>query len=271
MLGKPDGSTVAIVRASARLDGFTTVACRVRRDDPFAIVTVRGTLAFSSAPLLRTNLLKCVAECPAAVLVDLARLVVSQPASLAVFGAVLRQAATWSGVPLLLCRVPPRISRLLASRRGGADLPLFATLAAARRAAADPAAQSRRVQADLAPTRDAPARGRLMVTDACRRWRLEHLAPTAELIVSELCANVVVHAGTRMRIVLTRGAAYLHLVVRDDDPRLPARIPGRLAEPWRVGGRGLALVEALASGWGAVSTARGKAVWATLSIGPGRS
>ncbi len=245
---------------------MAALTCRVRRDDPFTIVTFRGTLAFSSAPILRTSLLRCVAECPAAVLVDLAALVVSQPAALAVFAAVRRQAAMWPGVPMLLCRVPPRISRVLVSHREVADVPLFATVAAARRAAAHPAALGRRIQVDLAPTRDAPAQGRLLVLDACRRWRLDHLVTAAELIISELCANAVIHAGTRMRIVLTYGARYLHLVVRDDDPHLPVPAPGRLAEPWRVSGRGLALVDTLASGWGAVSTGHSKAVWATLSV-----
>jgi hypothetical protein len=171
------------VGALARLDGFTTLTCWVRRDDPFTIVTAQGALAFSTAPPLRTILLRCVAECPAAVLVDLARLVVRQPAALAVFGATRRQAATSWCVPLLLCRVPPRVSPVLASRRGSGDLPVFATVAAARRAATDPAVLSRRVQADLAPTPDAPARGRQVVADACRRWRLEHLVAAAELIV----------------------------------------------------------------------------------------
>jgi hypothetical protein len=78
--------------------------------------------------------------------------------------------------------------------------------------------------------------------------------------------NAVVHARTPLRIVLNRSDRYLHMAVRDRNPHLPVPVVGGLDDPVRDGGRGLALVETFASGWGAMPTGDGKAVWATLSI-----
>jgi hypothetical protein len=66
-----------------------------------------------------------------------------------------------------------------------------------------------------------------------------------------------------MELVVTRGRRYLHVAVRDFDPR-PAtpRGPDAEAEP---GGRGLLLVQAVSSSWGCTSLPDGKVTWASIS------
>jgi hypothetical protein len=96
-----------------------------------------------------------------------------------------------------------------------------------------------------------------------RRWGLTDLLPAGQLIISELCANVVVHAGTPLTVVLIRSQTALHIVVRDRVGTPPTLGPPA-TDPTRVSGRGLHLVQQLSAGWGCCPTAEGKAVWAML-------
>jgi anti-sigma regulatory factor (Ser/Thr protein kinase) len=85
--------------------------------------------------------------------------------------------------------------------------------------------------------------------------------PSAQLIVSELVANAVLHAGTTVELsVALRGQA-IQVSVRDGSPDSvqPGR-PGQSAE----GGRGLLVVASLATDWGCLRTRDGKVVWASI-------
>lgn len=80
----------------------------------------------------------------------------------------------------------------------------------------------------------------------------------AQLAVSELVANAVVHARTdsTMRISLDGS---LRLEVVDGAPR--ADLQPREIDPRRVGGLGLQLIAQLSSDWGVERMPAGKAVW----------
>ena len=69
-----------------------------------------------------------------------------------------------------------------------------------------------------------------------------------ELLVSELVTNAVVHASAAPRIEAQLGPDTVRVAVYDDDPTLPAR---RLPDVERPGGRGLHLLDRLATRWGA--------------------
>lgn len=84
------------------------------------------------------------------------------------------------------------------------------------------------------------------------------LVASVELLVSELVTNAVLHAASAPRIEVQLGRASVRVAVRDDDPSLPAR---RTPDLDRPGGRGLQLVEELASRWGAEASHGGKVVW----------
>jgi anti-sigma regulatory factor (Ser/Thr protein kinase) len=85
----------------------------------------------------------------------------------------------------------------------------------------------------------------------------------AELLVSELAANVVLHAHTDMRVsVLGRGGR-VRVEVRDGDPHLPQR---RSPDPMALDGRGVMLVDTLAVAWGINGNERGKTVWFELGV-----
>ena len=100
--------------------------------------------------------------------------------------------------------------------------------------------------------------------EALVTWRLEDLADTAVLLVSELVTNAVLHAKADrapIALILESHGGWLRIEVHDADPRwLQPRCPGVLDES----GFGLLLVDALASKWGVDETATGKTVWAEL-------
>src|ERR1043165_3147156 len=77
--------------------GVSAVWCDIDHVEGRVLVRVIGELSLSPAPLIRTRLLKCLRERPAAVVADLAALTVSEPQALSVFSAVARQAALWPG------------------------------------------------------------------------------------------------------------------------------------------------------------------------------
>jgi anti-sigma regulatory factor (Ser/Thr protein kinase) len=90
------------------------------------------------------------------------------------------------------------------------------------------------------------------------------LAATAELCLSELVTNAVVHADTTSELDATLDAGVLTVSVRD---RGQAGATARLIpdkDPLRVHGRGLQLVEALADRWGSERDAVGTTVWFAL-------
>lgn len=82
---------------------------------------------------------------------------------------------------------------------------------------------------------------------------------TARLLVSELATNVVLHAHTTMRLTVLPVDDRVRVEVRDDDPGRPQT--QRRPSPTAVGGRGMVLVDALATTWGVNGNERGKTVW----------
>jgi anti-sigma regulatory factor (Ser/Thr protein kinase) len=76
--------------------------------------------------------------------------------------------------------------------------------------------------------------------------------------VSEAVTNAVLHAGSRVRLVVREIGATLRIEVSDTSPMLPvARDPG----PETPTGRGLLLIDRLASRWGVDADADGKTLW----------
>jgi len=105
-------------------------------------------------------------------------------------------------------------------------------------------------------------RARLLVRRRLRRWGLDELVPTAELLASELVTNAVryAHGAIALRLVREGG---LVLEVLDDSAALP-RLRHAGDEDER--GRGLQVVSQLAKHWGARRTHSGKVVWCELPL-----
>ncbi len=93
------------------------------------------------------------------------------------------------------------------------------------------------------------------------------MADTADLLTSEIVTNVIRHvnagSGPRVRAAVADG--YLEIGVVDGGPeRLPHLTT--TADPGATGGRGLAIVDALASEWGTMVLPATKEVWFRLEV-----
>ena len=106
-----------------------------------------------------------------------------------------------------------------------------------------------------------------MATDACLRWGLPHLMGPASTVMGEFVTNAMVHAATALTARLSLTDRYLHVAVRDGSVAVPRLDGGAAAAP--TTGRGLRIVDAVASSWGSLPADGGKVVWAALALGPG--
>jgi anti-sigma regulatory factor (Ser/Thr protein kinase) len=110
--------------------------------------------------------------------------------------------------------------------------------------------------------RDAPHRARHFVADTLRRWGYAGtLVDDAQLLVTELATNAVVHARSTFSVVARAKESGICVSVRDASPVEPTL---RDHSPTAPSGRGLHLVAALSANWGVEVTADGKTVWAEL-------
>ncbi len=86
---------------------------------------------------------------------------------------------------------------------------------------------------------------------------------TVALLVTELVANAVLHARTDLCFSIDITPPLIRISVTDQSNRVPAL---RHYDASDVTGRGLALVDALATNWGVDATEDGKSVWCEVQI-----
>lgn len=104
---------------------------------------------------------------------------------------------------------------------------------------------------------------RSFVTQVLAQSPARECAETARLLVSELVTNALLHARSDVEVIVRVDATRVRVEVHDHEERLPFLI----AEPGdTIAGRGLHIVEELASGWGAERRRGGKAVWFELLV-----
>ncbi len=101
-------------------------------------------------------------------------------------------------------------------------------------------------------------------------WASDEFRDLAELVLSELVTNAVLHAPGPMRVSLSRRADCVALEVVDTDVH-HVPVVRRYSNEASTG-RGLQVVEQLADRWGVRGLAAGKGVWAVLggADDPGR-
>ncbi|WP_405551253.1 ATP-binding protein [Streptomyces sp. NBC_01171] len=109
--------------------------------------------------------------------------------------------------------------------------------------------------------------------DHLARWQAAEFADTAAVVVSELLSNALRHGRPPVRVVCalrrrSPGGAALRIEVADAGESFDTtRVRARWRHPsftLEESGRGLFLVDALASRWGDEPTRDGHTVWAVL-------
>jgi anti-anti-sigma regulatory factor len=236
------------------------VRCDVDQVGARAVAHLVGELTMSTAPRVRTALTKCLVKRPAALIVDLARLTVTEPAALSVLLAVTRQAAVWPGTPVLICAPDPATTSALTGGSYG-RLKVFSSVIDAL--AAPPERTLTSISERLLPVSGAARQARDVATEACLRWDVPHLTGPAGLVANELVTNAVEHARTMADLRITLGRRYLIIAVRDGSSTVP-KVLAASVDP--AAPRGLLLVSAMARSWGSLPVEGGKVVWASLPV-----
>jgi anti-sigma regulatory factor (Ser/Thr protein kinase) len=115
----------------------------------------------------------------------------------------------------------------------------------------------------LSPHPTGALAARQFVEGTLRRWGRADLSETAALLSSELVTNVIIHARSDMIVGVDLDDHRLRVTVfdgSDNRPRHRERLP-----PLEEQGRGLQVVDALATSWGVNEGFRGKSVWFELA------
>lgn len=102
------------------------------------------------------------------------------------------------------------------------------------------------------------AAARRFVEETLQRWDFADVLDTVNLLVSELVTNVVVHARSEAEVAVLLTPDSLRVEVSDESDAPPAP---RDAGDEATSGRGMALVEMLATAWGVTQREVGKTIW----------
>ncbi|MFE2506908.1 SpoIIE family protein phosphatase [Streptomyces naganishii] len=136
------------------------------------------------------------------------------------------------------------------------------------------AGASRRIEQLELPRHDLAgvAAARRFVHDCLRRWDATEISDALELITSEAVTNALIHADSAVDVRVREYDDRVRLEVRDSDahPPLPSAISvcDEAAQSTAEHGRGLMIVDSLATAWGSSPHGRGKTVWMELRLGP---
>ena len=236
--------------------------------DGCIVVGLTGPINLFTAPGVRRELLKDLADRPYGIVCDLTEVESLDPVCATVFSSVANHPASdWPATAFLLFGARPAVAGVLERLAVPHFLPLYGTIEQALDHVADrpPFLQD---ELSLAPTATAPAAARLYVRDVLQYWRLAlpdgEMIDRAELLADELVTNAVLHARTPLRLRLKLTGNFLHIGVHDKSPRL-LRLVSR--DPEGENGRGLRLVEQLATAWGVQHRPDdSKVVWCTLRL-----
>lgn len=119
---------------------------------------------------------------------------------------------------------------------------------------------------DLDAGLDLPGRARAFVRTQLHDWDLSNdCIDTVLLLTSEVVTNALCHAAPPLHLALTHGSFGVDVDISDSN-----LAPPKVGRPDfdEEGGRGLWLVQALATMWGHTLTDERKSVWFTLASAP---
>ncbi len=114
------------------------------------------------------------------------------------------------------------------------------------------------VDLELPPVATSAGEARRILRDALSGAESDDSVDAAQVAVSEIVTNALVHAGTPMRLRVLLQASGLRVELSDGSPHLPHR---RDYSSIAATGRGLHMVAQMVDRWGAYLDGRGKVVW----------
>ena len=236
----------------------TPLTCHVSRTSPWSTVRVEGQLDVHSAATLRTTVLKCLADEPEAIILDLTNLTCPDDAPLTTLTALARAAAAWPGIPLVAHSAADELVERLRTMAVTWSVTVVPDAAAAA-AHLDKAQGPASVRVELTSSGDL-SHVRATARQVCERAGRPAVADTVEVVVTELATNALCHGAGSRTVIISASPYHLHVAVRDGSAEVPHI--RELGDDEH--GRGLRIVEALSTAWGSTPTRDGKVVWATV-------
>jgi anti-sigma regulatory factor (Ser/Thr protein kinase)/GAF domain-containing protein len=104
--------------------------------------------------------------------------------------------------------------------------------------------------------------------DLLYEWDLEAPLDELKLLVSEVVTNALIHADSEVYVQLREYPDHIRIEVRDTDPHPPMPtwilVADEAENQEAESGRGLLIVDAVASAWGSAPAGRGKTTWFEL-------
>jgi hypothetical protein len=231
---------------------------RVATDQAFPLVRLTGVLDRDTAPEVRSALVDVLAGQPEAIVADVTGLDLPDPAAAVTLRDLRGETADWPGSRLALVDTDDP------DRWRDTGWPVRPGTAQAFDSLGKPG-PDHRLALSLEPFIGAARRSREAIADACDRWDRSDLAGSACIVATEMVNNVVAHARTPMVVLLAARTGGLAVAVRDESEHVPT-FTGAPA-PTSYGGRGMLLIDSVATRWGNLPLSHGKVVWAVLGSG----
>ena len=112
---------------------------------------------------------------------------------------------------------------------------------------------------ELDPDPAAVRQARAFIARHCRaRGACDDLCDTAVLLASEIVTNAFLHGRSRTRLAVATSTTHVRVEVSDDNSRHPIT---PAPDTDALDGRGITIVQMLASAWGVRDEPLGKTVW----------
>jgi serine phosphatase RsbU (regulator of sigma subunit)/anti-sigma regulatory factor (Ser/Thr protein kinase) len=135
-------------------------------------------------------------------------------------------------------------------------------------ASVTPTRNTRTASVGLPADATASGRARRFLRETLTDWSVDSdIRDTAELCVSELVTNAVIHSGTPPEVTARLDEEFLTVLVQDRGASGSVERAENF-DPMSVSGRGLTLIDALSTAWSAEHSADGTTVWFELELAP---
>jgi anti-anti-sigma regulatory factor len=175
-----------------------------------------GSLTMHNRHRLRSAVLKCLADCPTAVVIDLSDCELADRLAAAAFVAVRREAAAGPAINVLLCGATGAMAERIEALDPGQS-PEQTRPEAIRAIDRGPTVATwRRERFPAAP--ESTSLAGCLVADACIDWNLPALIHPARGVMFDLVHDAYVCSPTELRVIVSKRPAGLVLSVRSHTP-----------------------------------------------------
>lgn len=226
-----------------------------------SVLTVRGVLSYTTYVPLRDAIVKAALDEPAAVVVDITRLVFGDETALAVFVSARWQIAEWPNVPIGLVCAHARGQAAL--RRNGVTryLPVCPTVQAATTEVSQRALRTyrQRARAFLTAEEGSSRRCRQLITEWLTTWARTDFIHAVSTVATELVEDALMDTDSNFSLRVETDGSTMTVAVQHTSSGARARRVTSGEDLFSAD-----IVAATSRVWGSFTTAAGTTVWAVM-------